>query len=364
MAANSSEKKTVLIVDDSVFARKITTDILQSSSKLEVIGVATNGLEAIALAAKLKPDVITLDIEMPKLDGLGALRRIMDENPTPVVVLSSLTAQGTNECIQALRLGAVEVMLKPSGSQGLGLSAIAEELISKVLAAADVKVSHLQPIAPIKAVPTREVRAVGNRFPIVMIASSTGGPRALRTLVPALTNAEGVAYVIVQHLPPGFTGPFARDLDSQTSLRVRESSEDDIVSPGDLIFAKSGFHTVFDKTGKMRITSDPSLWGVRPSADITMASAVQVFGRRLIGVILTGMGRDGANGLKLIKEAGGMTLAEHESTCVVYGMPRAAVEMDVVDAIVPLPYMAEAIHATVWKVGQSLRRRKEPVGIS
>lgn len=357
MNALSSTKKRVLVVDDSVFARKITTDILSTSPDIEVVGFAVNGLDALKRVKELKPDLVILDVEMPKLNGIETLRRIMEEQPTPVLMLSSLTTQGAAESVQALRYGAVDVMAKPNSSLGLGMSALRDDLIAKVLAAANVEVAHLKPVATASPRPhTHSTRPPITKFPIVMIASSTGGPRALRTLIPDLTDSDGVAYVIVQHLPPGFTGPFSRDLDTQTILNVRESSEGDTLNPGDVLFAKSGYHTVFDKFGKVHLTTDPTLWGVRPSADVTIASAVPVFRDRLIGVILTGMGRDGANGMKLIKEAGGVTLAEHESSCVVYGMPRAAVEMDVVDAVLPLQNMAEAISATVWKVAQSQRK--------
>ncbi|MHB9036501.1 MAG: chemotaxis-specific protein-glutamate methyltransferase CheB [Armatimonadota bacterium] len=358
MTAISVDKKRVLVVDDSVFARKITMDILRSSPSIEVVGFAHNGLEALSMVGELKPDVITLDIEMPKLNGIDTLRRLMREHPTPVLMLSSLTTQGADESMQALRLGAVDVMAKPNGSQGLGLTAQAEELIAKVLAAAEVNVLHLQPLARpvLRRIIGNDV-PVGNRFPIVIIASSTGGPRALRTVVPALTNAAGAAYVIVQHLPAGFSGPLARDLDNTTDLNVRESSEGDTLRPGDVIFAKAGYHTVFDKLGNVHITSDSPLWGVRPSADVTMASAVPVFGNRLIGVVLTGMGRDGANGVRLIKEAGGMAMAEHESSCVVYGMPRAAIESGLVDVTAPLQHMADAIYVSVCKVDQQLHKR-------
>ncbi|MEN6356132.1 MAG: chemotaxis response regulator protein-glutamate methylesterase [Armatimonadota bacterium] len=354
----SSTKKRVLVVDDSVFARKITSDILSASPYLDVAGFAVNGLDALKKIKELKPDVVVLDVEMPKLNGIETLCRIMQECPTPVLMLSSLTTQGAAESMQALRYGAVDVMAKPNSSLGLGMSALADDLIAKVMAAADVEVSHLSPVAHAPShPPPQSLRPAITNFPIVMIASSTGGPRALRTLIPDLTDSDGVAYVIVQHLPPGFTGPFARDLDTQTNLNVRESAEGDTLKPGDVMFAKSGFHTVFDKRGNVHITSDPPLWGVRPSADVTMASAVPVFRNRLIGVVLTGMGRDGANGMKLIKEAGGVTLAEHESSCVVYGMPRVAAEMGVVDVVVPLQEMAEAISATVWKVAQSQTRK-------
>ncbi len=193
-------------------------------------------------------------------------------------------------------------------------------------------------------------------FPVVIIASSTGGPGALRRLVPELTSAACVAYVIVQHLPDGFSSPLAEDLNDLTDLNVHEAEAGHLLQPADVVFAKAGYHCVFDDKAVVRLTRDAPLWGVRPSADVTMSSAVGVFGSRLIGVVLTGMGRDGANGLRQIKDAGGITLAEHESTCVIYGMPRCAVELGAVDLAVPLHEMAEAIARAVEKTARSQSR--------
>lgn len=348
-------KKRILVVDDSVFARKIVTDILAGSPELEVAGIAVNGLEALQLIPKLKPDVVTLDIEMPGLDGLETLRRIMAEMPTPVVMVSSLTTEGARESIQALRLGAVDIVAKPHGSHSIGLTAQRDALIAKVIAAANVNIKQMAPVIqakPALRMPLEFIRPT-SAFPVVIIASSTGGPRALRTLVPQLTDAAGVAYIIIQHLPEGFSAPFAQDLDKLTNLNVREAAEGDIVQPGVVLLAKAGYHCVVERAGRVKLTTDPPLWGVRPSADVTMVAAVPVFGSRLIAVVLTGMGRDGANGLKLIAEAGGIGIAEHESSCVVYGMPRAAIETGAVDIIAPLPQIAEAVNAAVIKVARA-----------
>ena len=358
MAADSTARKRVLIVDDSVFARKIVSEILSSSPRLEVVGVCSDGLDALAMAEALKPDVITLDVEMPRLNGLDTLRRLMKEHPTPVLMLSSLTEAGANESIEALNLGAVDVMAKPHGSHSLGINTQKDELIAKVLAVASVQVSILSPIGYYK--PRARVQLslpASTSFPVVMIASSTGGPRALRTIVPELTTAAGCAYVLVQHLPVGFSGPLARDLNNLTDLNVRESSDGDVFRAGDAIFAKAGYHTIFDRHAKLQITTDPPLWGVRPSADVTMLSAVPRFGSRLVGVVLTGMGRDGANGARLIKEAGGIVIAEHESSCVVYGMPRVTIESGIVDIIAPLTEIPDAIHEAVLKTAKGRGRK-------
>jgi two-component system chemotaxis response regulator CheB len=349
-----AHRKRVLIIDDSVFARKIVSDILASSPELQVVGTATDGREGLRMIEALEPDVVTLDVEMPGLDGIQTLEAIMRDFPTPVVMLSSLTVRGARESVTAFRLGAVDVMAKPHGTHSIGLTAQADELIAKVAAAAHVVVAALRPV-PTTVTPRAPAASVpaGSAYPIVIIASSTGGPRALRGLVPELTADAGAAYAVVQHLPEGFSAAFAHDINSLTDLNVREAEDGDTLRSGDVLFAKSGWHLVFDRSRLTRLTRTAPLWGVRPSADATMASAAPVFGSRLIGVVLTGMGRDGANGLRLIKEVGGITVAEDESTCIVYGMPRAAIEEGVVDIVAPLDKMAEAIRRSVRRVAQA-----------
>ncbi len=352
-----SEKKRVLVVDDSVFARKIVSDILDSSSELTVVGTANDGLDALAKMESLKPDVITMDVEMPKLDGIEALRQIMATRPTPVVMVSSLTQEGAKESMLALKYGAVDIVAKPHGTHSIGLSAQTNELIAKVTAAAGVNVARLSPLAA-KTLQQPKPAAVAhqrNDFPVVMIASSTGGPRALRMLLPALSEINTAAYVIIQHLPVGLSKTIADDLDTITSLKVSEASPSTkSLQPGEVLFAKSGYHLVFNSDRSAALSVAPPLWGVRPSADVSMVSAAPVYGSRLIGVVLTGMGHDGAAGLRAIKEQGGRTIAEDESTCVVYGMPRTAIEAGVVDTIAPLDRVAEAISRAV--AGSSSRR--------
>lgn len=343
-----SAKKRVLIVDDSVFARKIVADIIESSPDLEVVGAATNGVEGLKMLEQLRPDVVTLDVEMPHMDGIETLKQIMETRPTPVVMISSLTTAGAMVSMEALRIGAIDVMAKPHGSHSLGLTSSRNEVVAKILAAANVDLTRIRPIAPTKVKPAvNSYLAPGTAFPVVLIASSTGGPRALRTLIPGLATGNGAAYFIVQHIPEGFSALLAQDLNALTDLTVREAQEGDALKPGEVLMAKAGYHSMFNKSGKIELNQGPLLWGVRPSADITMASAIPVFKNRLIGAILTGMGRDGADGVRMIKEAGGATVAEHESTCVVYGMPRVAIESGCVDVIAPLDRIAEAINASV-----------------
>ena len=352
----TANQKRVLVVDDSVFARKIVADILDSSPHLTVVGTATNGLDALGKIESLRPDVITLDVEMPKLDGIEALRRIMATHPTPVVMVSSLTQAGAKESVLALKLGAVDIMAKPHGTHSIGLAAQSNELIEKVFAAANVNVTHLSPLSVPALRPKPPIIShTRDHFPVVLIASSTGGPRALRMLIPALSDAGGAAYVLIQHLPAGFSKHMADDLNTLTSLTVREATSDGTtLQPGEVLFAKSGYHLVFNRDRTSALSLSPPLWGVRPSADVTMVSAAPVFGSRIIGVVLTGMGSDGAAGLRAIREQGGTTIAEHESTCVVYGMPRVAIESGVVDVIAPIDRMAEAINAAIGCVSRRL----------
>lgn len=306
--------KRVLIVDDSVFARKLIHNIIDSSADLEVAGVAKDGQEAINMIKELKPDVITLDVEMPVMNGLETLVRIMDECPVPVVMLSSLTSQGAETSLMAFSIGAVDVLAKPVSNGLPNIHLISDALIAKVTAAANVDIAMIKrrmcrgrknPSST--AVPVSKLKT-----PIIVIASSTGGPMALRYLVPRLPIASGVACIIVQHLPIGFTAEMARHLDSLSPFPVREAVANDRMIPGTALIAPSGVHCAFSSAGRIILTDDPPLWGVRPSADITMATAAAVFKSSVIGVVLTGMGCDGAHGIHIIKSNGGQTFAEHE----------------------------------------------------
>lgn len=340
------KKYTVLVIDDSVFVRKIVVDILNSSSELEVIGTAVNGQEGLRKTKELRPDVVTLDIEMPVMDGISTLKKIMAECPTSVVILSSLTIEGAAETVKAFRYGAAEIITKP-----LSLSSHAQELIEKVISAAKADVNKLIPPnnnnvnAKIKKPQYAHERS--DNSPVVIIASSTGGPKALRTILPYLSNENNGSYIVVQHLPEGFSAPMAKDLNNLTPLNVKETEAGYFLTPGDMLIAKSGHHTVIENDGSISLNQAPPLQGMRPSADITMISASEAFGKSLIGVVLTGMGRDGTNGIISIKKAGGITFAEDESTCVVYGMPHSAYETGCIDKLIPLTQMADAINNAI-----------------
>jgi two-component system, chemotaxis family, protein-glutamate methylesterase/glutaminase len=337
--------KKVLIVDDSAFVRKLLRDLIGSSDELIVVDTASNGIDALAKIERLHPDVVTLDVEMPKMNGLETLARIMEVRPTPVVMLSSLTTKDAEVSMAALGLGAVDVVAKPIAHGLPQLQEIADELLSTVISAASVDVRKLSRRSGDWVMPAkpRASRRPTGLLPVVIIASSTGGPRALRYLIPRLQTDRSAFYMIIQHLPVGFTATLARDLDTLTPLKVREAEPGDSPQPDTMLIAPAGKHSAFDRTGTLSLTDDPPLWGVRPAADVTMASAGNTFRSRAIGVVLTGMGRDGAHGLEIIRANGGRTLAEHESSCIIYGMPRVAIESGAAQKAVPLDHMSRAI---------------------
>lgn len=341
-------KIRVLVVDDSALMRKVITDMLSEDPEIEVIATARDGYDAIKKVHELKPDVVTLDIEMPKLDGLNTLGYIMSETPLPVIMLSSYTREGADATLKALEYGAFDFVPKPSGPISLDIRKVKEELIAKIKAAYRADLSRLKFLLPkrerklekVEKVPSLKVNAV------VAIASSTGGPRALQEVIPKLPSDIGASILVVQHMPKGFTKSLAERLDSLSQVEVKEARENDILREGLALVAPGDYHMVV-KRGEdgavVRLTQDPPLWGVRPSADVTMSSVAELFKGRVVGVVLTGMGRDGANGLKKIKEYGGITIAEDKSTCVVFGMPKVAIEEGAVDIVAPLHEIADRI---------------------
>jgi len=348
----------VLVVDDSAFMRKMVCEILSRDPDLCVVGQARDGVDAL-LKLELQPDVITLDVEMPVLDGFGTLAEIMRRRPTPVVMLSSLTQHGAESTLRCLELGAVDFVGKPSGSISLDIEKVAIDLIAKVKAAAKARLRSAAEISPASApapsrqslTPSRQSRK-GDLSPnktrnsnagVLVIGASTGGPRALQTLVPALPANLRLPVVIVQHMPAGFTASLAQRLDAISPLEVREAAEGDLLKPGRILVAPGGRHLEFEKDGTARLTDAPPVHGVRPSVDVTLASLTRLYGARITAVLLTGMGRDGARGLKAIHDLGGDTFAEDETTCTVYGMPKAASELGGVGCLLPLPQIAPAL---------------------
>ncbi|HLK15230.1 MAG TPA: chemotaxis response regulator protein-glutamate methylesterase [Fimbriimonadaceae bacterium] len=332
----------VLVVDDSAFMRRLITTILSADAEIDVIGQAKNGAEAIEMTAKFRPDVLTLDVEMPGVDGFQALQAIMQANPTPVVMLSSLTMAGAEATIRCLELGAVDFVAKPSGSISLDLYKVGAELMERVKAAAQSKIRLAAPGLSTQS-ERRQHRELSVRPQCVFIGSSTGGPRALQQVVPKLPIDLGLPVVIVQHMPPGFTTALAARLDAESALRVRQARPGDQLEPNTVLVAPGGLHMEVVRNGYVRMNEGASVNGVRPAADITLGSMVDVYGGAIVGVLLTGMGRDGAAAMKRLHDASGHTVAESQETCVVYGMPRAAVELGAVDVVLPLHEIANEI---------------------
>ena len=336
------------MVDDSAFMRKMVAEILARDAGLCVVGQARDGADALAKLDSLQPDVITLDVEMPVLDGFGALAEIMRRRPTPVLMLSSLTQAGADATLRCLELGAVDFIGKPSGAISLDIEKVAAELTAKVKAAAGARLDQ-RPVSAPAARPVPVARpapprpAHSDRPAVLVIGASTGGPRALQTLVPALPADLGLPIVIVQHMPAGFTASLARRLEQTSPFEAREAAEGDRLRPGLILVAPGGRHLQFTSGGVVHLTDDPAVHGVRPAVDVTLASLAPLYGARLLAVLLTGMGRDGARGLKLTQDRGGQTLAEDETTCVVYGMPKAAFDLGAVGSLLPLPALAPAI---------------------
>ncbi|HWI64791.1 MAG TPA: chemotaxis response regulator protein-glutamate methylesterase [Symbiobacteriaceae bacterium] len=347
---HSGKPIRVLVVDDSAFMRKILTDLLQSDPAITVIGTARDGLDGVQKSTTLQPDVVTLDIEMPNLDGYGALREIMARRPTPVVMVSSLTREGAEATVRALALGAVDFVAKPSGSISLNMHVTRDELVAKVKAAAGATPRYrriLGELPPLRreAKPERpyshELTAMPRR--LVVIGCSTGGPGALHQIIPKLPADLPAGVLVVQHMPPGFTRSLAGRLDEISAIPVKEAQEGDRVISGHVLVAPGGYHMLVAPDGSIRLNQDPPMHGVRPAVDKTFESVVPIWNQHMVGVILTGMGYDGAKGMVGLKKLGGRTIAEDASTCVVYGMPKVVAEMGAADQVLPVHEIAEAI---------------------
>jgi len=340
----------VLVVDDSRLMCKLLTDILSSDPGIQVIGVAHDGLTAIQMATALHPDVITLDIEMPGMNGLEVLGYLMSELPTPVIVVSGLSAPEV--AIQCLQLGAIDFVLKPSGPISIDLYKIQEDLLAKVKMAPLARLAR-PPTIPLSPPPpaVKIARPALASRTIVGIAASTGGPQALERLLPRLSADLPAALIIVQHMPPGFTYSLAQRMNRYCAITVKEARHRERVEVGQAYIAPGGYHLILrphpDAPGEGLIYLDesPPIGGLRPSANVTLRSIAEVYGPRAIGVILTGMGADGREGVKLIKARGGHVIAQDQASSVVFGMPKAAIESGCVDEVIPLDDIASAIMA-------------------
>jgi two-component system chemotaxis response regulator CheB len=345
-------KIRVLVVDDSALMRQMISDILNSDKGIEVMTTARDGEDAIKKVTELKPDVVTLDVEMPRLDGLHALGYIMSEIPTPVVMVSAYTQKGAEATFRALEYGAVDFVPKPSGPVSRDIRTVGDELIAKVKVAARVDLDTLNFIRPkripegLKVKPKKIIPEVR----VIAIGASTGGPRALGQILPQLDPDIPAALLIVQHMAKGFTKTFAARLNREAKIEVKEAEAGERIEPGKALIAPGGYHMAVRREvtgnkapGVIRLNQEPPVYGLRPTVDSMMLSAAEIYGDKTVGVILTGMGRDGAKGMKAIKDDKGKTIAQDKDTCVAYGMPKAAVEEGAVDKIVPLDKIPQEI---------------------
>jgi two-component system chemotaxis response regulator CheB len=354
------DKIRVLVVDDSAFMRMAVGKTISADPRFEVVGQAKDGQDGVEKAAELRPDVITMDFNMPRLNGTQAVRAILAERPTPIVMLSAHTYDGARETVEALAAGAVDFVTKPDGEVSVDLSSIANELLGKLKAASRAHPQPAPPPAPpapprshsettkrmrvivpdIEMPPARQSFASAILDPAIIIAISTGGPAALERVIPLLPESFDRGVLIVQHMPGQFTRALAERLHQMSVVTVREARPSERLVAGVVLVAPGDHHVVFEKNGMIKLTQGPAVNGCRPSADVTLQSAAPIYGSKLTTVVMTGMGRDGALGAAAVRAAGGRVIAQDKETSVVYGMPKAVVEMGLADEVLPLGRIA------------------------
>lgn len=379
----------VLVTDDSAFMRKAISMILEEDPGIEVVGTARDGQEAVEKVRELKPDLLTMDIEMPRMDGIAATREIMANNPLPIIIISSLTAEGAQNTIEAMQAGAVDFITKEMSSISYDLIQMKRQLTEKVKSVIQSHIKNIdvnsevkrlreryKPRTPAKpqvtgTLSTRRTLSQSNTtsakspgrnpvrrtaqpglepFQIVVIGISTGGPFSLQQIVPALPGDLSTPVAIVQHMPPHFTKSLADRLNTMSELNVVEAEDGMEILPGNVYIAPGGQHLKFAKSGTKvlaKVTPDPQDVLFRPSVDVMFDSANTVFGGNSLAVIMTGMGKDGLEGTRKIKNSGGYVIAQNEESCVVYGMPKAIVDAQLADHVLPLNQIAEAIVRSV-----------------
>jgi two-component system, chemotaxis family, protein-glutamate methylesterase/glutaminase len=361
MAPSANKKFRVLIVDDSAFMRKVLEQIFNADQQFQVAGLAKDGREAVAMAESLKPDLITMDINMPHLDGLQATAEIMTSNPRPIVIVSSDSKEGAASTLKALELGAIEFIGKPSSGVDLDMQSVKDEILRKSRMAAKVRVvrtatrvassvQNLKSDAKPAASPSRSTQSTSpeQRFPIVVLAASTGGPATIMRLAPGFTRDFPAAVLLVQHMPATFTSQFAAQLAEFTGIRVKEAEHSEAVLPGTLYICPGAQHLKVSSAGKIQLDAKSGrINNYLPNIDVTLESVAAFAGPMSIAAILTGMGNDGANGAKAIKSAGGYVVAQDEATCVIFGMPAEAIKVRAVDQVLPIDDIYPAIEKRV-----------------
>lgn len=351
-------KIRVLIVDDSAFMRRVIRQMLEDGGDVEVVGAARDGAEGVEMALSLKPDVITMDIEMPRVNGLEATERIMEQMPTPIIMVSSLTVEGAKATFEALDKGAADYISKNLTTSALDLMKIQEEFLGKIRAVARRKhyFTSLRTVskpavaahAPAVLFPAPSKKGFATqKMAFVAIGASTGGPRALQQVLSNLPEGLSTTFLVAVHMPKAFTGAFAERLNEICRLPVKEAENGEKVRPGQVLLSPGGSQTKIRRRGLtdfyVQIDDEPRGALYKPSVDVCMTSVAECYPGRSMGVILTGMGHDGREGMRMIKEKGGKTLAQNEETCTVYGMPKAVIDAGLADKVAPLDKIAAEI---------------------
>ncbi len=366
------KKTRVLIVDDSAFMRRVLTTIVASDPQLEVCGEARDGRDAVTQTEALKPDVVSMDINMPHMDGLQAIEIIMSSNPRPILVVSSASQEGAAVTLKSLQLGAIDFVAKPSGGVDLDLSSVKDEICRKLKVAAKVRVvrnatrSKPEATSRNESLPASFGQTAGNggslvpqaaakrggpgKLPVVVLASSTGGPATLMKFVPYFPKDFPGAVILIQHMPGNFTEQFSKQLGEVSRIKVKEAESGDILVPGQLYVCPGSHHLRVSATGRIALDDGPRIGGYRPCADLTLETVADYAGPMAIGVILTGMGNDGAKGVQAVRAAGGHTIAQDESTAVIFGMPQESISTGAIDQVLPIEAIYRAIEKRVLLV--------------
>jgi two-component system, chemotaxis family, protein-glutamate methylesterase/glutaminase len=336
----------VLVVDDSPTSRLLLVEILRADPEIDVVGQAADGLEALEMVKRLRPDIVTMDVQMPRLDGFAATKRIMVEAPTPILITTSVEPRALSVSLEAVRMGALAVQAKPRDPLAPGFDEEAHELVRQVKAMSRVKVvRHYEP-EPARIPPAQTPSATALHdvaADVVAIATSTGGPAALHRILTTLPADFPVPILVVQHMSRGFSPGFADWLDKASPLVVKLAEEGESLRPGTVYVAVDDHHLCLSPSRRIRLSTAPAVGGFRPSGTVLFESVAAAFGPTAVAVILTGMGRDGVEGLRAIRRAGGRTIAESEATAVVYGMPAAAIHAGLADFVLPLDEVCAAV---------------------
>ncbi|HEY6802358.1 MAG TPA: chemotaxis-specific protein-glutamate methyltransferase CheB [Pyrinomonadaceae bacterium] len=341
--------KRVLVIDDSAYIRKVVTQMLSRSPFLEVVGTARNGKDALEKVELLNPDVCTCDLIMPEMDGVEFVREQMKRRHIPIIIMS-IASETAEMALTALEVGAIDFVQKPTALATDKILDIADELINKVKVAAEIPTSHLPAVELVEPKKVEILEPQKGAVDIVVIGISTGGPQALRYVIPQIPANIGVPMAVVMHMPIGYTEMYALKLNETAKVEFREAAEGDELKAGTVLLAPAGRHMTLKRTTEGTVVAHldarPFETLHRPSVDVLFQSAAEVYGQRSLGIVMTGMGSDGREGASWIKARGGLVYTESEETCVVYGMPRATLEAGLSDKVVPLHQMAQAI----WEV--------------